>query len=127
MRGLCLVTGQTRATASIPDHKIVHVSAIERIELTLLATGLVFVLVGAAQARWRFIADRRAGRRFYWVTSIIGIVCFVIGVGKIWPNGVLAAVIFTAVVVFSAYLTTPYLKIGDRIYASSPENRQPDP
>ena len=102
-------------------------SAIERIELTLLATGLIFVLVGAAQARWRFIADRRPGRRFYWATSIVGIVCFVVGIGKIWPNGVLAAVIFSAVVVFSAYLTTPYLKIGDRIYAASPENRQPDP
>jgi hypothetical protein len=35
--------------------------------------------------------------------------------------------IFTALVVGSAYFTTPYLKIGDQIYASSPENREPDP
>lgn len=102
-------------------------SATERIELTLLVTGLIFIVAGAAQARFRFISDRRAGRRFYWATSIIGIVSFAAGVGKIWPNAVVATAIFSAVIVFSAYLTTPYLKIGDRIYASSPENREPDP
>jgi amino acid transporter len=102
-------------------------TATQRIELTFLVTGLVFILVGAAQARYRFISDRRAGRRFYWATSIIGIVCFAIGVGKIWPNGVAVAVIFSAIVAFSAYLTTPYLKVGGQIYASSPENREPDP
>jgi len=103
------------------------VSTTDRIELTLLATGLIFVLVGAAQARYRFISDRRAGRRFYWATSIIGIVSFAAGVGKVWPNAVIVAVIFSGIVVLSAYLTTPYLKIGERIYASSPENREPDP
>ena len=108
-------------------HKIVDVSATERIELTLVATGLIFILAGAAQARYRFISDRRPGRRFYWITSIIGIVCFAAGVGKIWPNAVLATLVFAAIVVGSAYLTTPYLKIGGRIYASSEENRQPDP
>jgi len=103
------------------------VSTTDRIELTLLATGLIFVLVGAAQARYRFISDRRAGRRFYWATSIIGIVSFAAGVGQIWPNAVIVALIFSGIVVMSAYLTTPYLKIGERIYASSPENREPDP
>jgi hypothetical protein len=103
------------------------VSATQRIELTLLATGLIFVLVSAAQARYRFIHDRRAGRRFYWATATIGTVCFAIGTGRIWPNAVCVALIFSGLVVMSAYLTTPYLKIGERIYASSPENRQPDP
>jgi hypothetical protein len=103
------------------------VSATERIELTLLATGLIAIAAGAAQARYRYIRDRRPGRRLYWATSIIGIVCFALGTGQIWPNGVLAGLLFAAIVVFSAYLTTPYLKIGGRIYASSPENREPDP
>ncbi|MCV7100363.1 hypothetical protein [Mycobacterium palustre] len=102
-------------------------AASDRTELIFLATGLIFIAAGAAQARYRFISERRPGRRFYWATSIIGIVSFAAGVGKIWPNAVLATALFSAVVVFSAYLTTPYLKIGDRIYASSPENRQPDP
>ncbi len=102
-------------------------SAIERIELTLLVTGLIFIAAGATQARFRYITHRRAGRRYYWTTSIIGVACFVIGVGKIWPNGILAALVFTAIIVGSAYLSTPYLKIGGRIYASTPENRQPDP
>lgn len=102
-------------------------AATERIELTLLVTGLILIVAGAAQARFRFIADRRPGRRFYWATSIIGIISFAAGVGRIWPNAVVVAAIFAGVIVFSAYLTTPYLKIGERIYASSPENRQPDP
>ncbi len=102
-------------------------SATQRIELTLLATGLIFILVSVAQARYRFISHRRAGRRFYWVTSLIGTVCFAIGTGRVWPNAVCVVVIFSGLAVLSAYLTTPYLKIGDRIYASSPENRQPDP
>ena len=102
-------------------------SAIERIELTLLATGLILIAAGATQARFRYITHRRAARRYYWTTSIVGIVCFAIGVGKIWPNGILSASVFTAIVVFSAYLSTPYLKINGRIYASTPENRRPDP
>ncbi|MEB4208551.1 hypothetical protein [Mycobacterium sp. 94-17] len=101
-------------------------SATQRIELTLLATGLIFVLASAAQARYRFVKDRRAGRRFYWATAIIGIVSFALGTGRPWPNGILAAAVFSGIVVLSAYITTPYLKIGGRIYASSPENRQPD-
>ncbi|MGO8771057.1 MAG: hypothetical protein ACLQIK_21240 [Mycobacterium sp.] len=96
-------------------------------EVTMLATGLILIAAGATQARFRYITHRRAGRRYYWTTSAIGIVCFTIGVGKIWPNGVLSALIFSAIIVWSAYLITPYLKIGGRIYAASPENRLPDP
>lgn len=102
-------------------------SATERIEVTLLATGFVLIAAGATQARFRYIARRRAARRYYWTTSIAGIVCFAIGVGKIWPNGILSASVITAIVVGSAYLSTPYLKIGGRISALTPENRQPDP
>ncbi len=102
-------------------------SAIERMEVTLLATGLILIAAGATQARFRYIRHRSAGRRYYWTTSAVGIVCFTIGVGRIWPNGVLSALVFTAIVVGSAYLTTPYLKLGGRIYAASPENRLPDP
>ena len=99
----------------------------ERIELALLAAGLIFILAGASQARYRYVKDRAAARRYYWTTSVIGVVCFAFGTGRIWPNGVGAALVFSAIIVFSAYFTTPYLKIGGRIYASSPENREPDP
>ena len=51
-------------------------SAIERIEVSMLATGLILIAAGATQARFRYIKDRRAGRRYYWATSAIGIVCF---------------------------------------------------
>ena len=102
-------------------------STTERIELALLAAGLIFILAGASQARYRYIKDRGRGRQYYWATSIVGVLCFAAGTGRIWPNGVASALIFGAIIVWSAYLTTPYLKIGGRIYASSPENRQPDP
>ncbi|WP_197283640.1 hypothetical protein [Mycobacterium sp. Marseille-P9652] len=93
----------------------------------MLATGLILIAAGATQARFRYITHRRAGRRYYWTTSAIGIACFAVGVGKLWPNAVLSTLMFIAVVVGSAYLITPYIKIRGRIYAASPENRQPDP
>lgn len=109
------------------SRKISRVSATERIELGLLLLGLILIAAGATQARYRYVAGRRRGRRFYWITSVIGIVCFALGVGRIWPNGVLVALIFTAIVGGSAYLMTPYLKIDGRIYALNPANREPDP
>jgi uncharacterized membrane protein YoaK (UPF0700 family) len=103
------------------------VQATQVIELVLLVAGLILIVAGASLARYRYITDRRRARRFYWTTSLVGILCFALGTGQIWPNGVLAALFFAAIVTGSAYLTTPYLKIGGRIYASSAENRQPDP
>ncbi len=102
-------------------------AATDAIELGLLMAGLIFIVAGASQARYRYITDRRRGRHFYWTTSIIGVLCFALGMGRIWPNGVLAASFFVALIVGSAYLTTPYLKIGGRIYALTSANRQPDP
>ncbi|GBE65351.1 hypothetical protein MFM001_18130 [Mycobacterium sp. MFM001] len=91
-----------------------------------LMLAVLFLGVASAQARYRYIADRRRGRRFFWSCAAAGIVFFALGVGKIWPNGVLAAASFTALVVMVAYVSTPYLKIGDRIYALSIPNQQPD-
>ncbi len=97
------------------------------IELGLVIAGLVLIIAGWAQSRFRFIGERRKGRYFYWGTSALGIIFFAFGTGQLWPNGVMTTLIFSAIVVTTAYLTTPYLKIGDRIYASTPENREPDP
>jgi hypothetical protein len=103
------------------------VKILDIIELGLVIAGLALIIAGWAQARYRFIAERRKARYFYWGTSALGIVFFGFGTGKLWPNAVITTLIFTALVVGSAYFTTPYLKIGDQIYASSPENREPDP
>ncbi|WP_173813896.1 hypothetical protein [Mycobacterium rhizamassiliense] len=100
---------------------------LESIETALVVVGLVFIIAGHAQARYRFVKDRQRGRQLYWITSVVGIVCFAVGTGKLWPNAIASAVIFTAVVVGAAYMITPYLKIGGQIYASSAENREPDP
>jgi hypothetical protein len=103
------------------------VKIVDIIELGLVIAGLILIIAGWAQARYRFIAERRKARYFYWGTSALGIIFFGFGTGKLWPNAVITTLIFTALVVGSAYFTTPYLKIGDQIYASSPENREPDP
>jgi hypothetical protein len=100
---------------------------IERLELAATVAGLIFIIAGHAQARWRFVHGRQRGRRFYWAVSFLGIICFAFGTGKIWPNAVASALIFTAIIVGSAYMITPYLKIGGQIYAASPEHREPDP
>ena len=44
------------------------------IELGLTVAGLILIIAGWAQARFRFIAQRRKGRYFYWGTSALGIV-----------------------------------------------------
>jgi hypothetical protein len=103
------------------------VKILDIIELGLVIAGLILIIAGWAQARYRFIAERRKARYFYWGTSALGIIFFGFGTGRLWPNAVITTLIFTALVVGSAYFTTPYLKIGDQIYASSPENREPDP
>jgi hypothetical protein len=100
---------------------------IERLELAATVAGLIFIIAGHAQARYGFVRGRHRGRRFYWLTSFIGIICFAFGTGRLWPNAIASAVIFTAIVAGSAYMITPYLKIGGQIYASSPEHREPDP
>jgi hypothetical protein len=100
---------------------------IERLELAATVAGLIFIIAGHAQARYGFVRGRHRGRRFYWLTSFIGIMCFAFGTGQLWPNAIASAVIFTAIVAGSAYMITPYLKIGGQIYASSPEHREPDP
>jgi hypothetical protein len=100
---------------------------LDMIELGLVIVGLILIIAGAAQARFRFVAERRKARYFYWGTSALGIVFFAFGTGKPWPNGVITTLIFSSLVLGTAYFTTPYLKIGDQIYASSPENREPDP
>jgi hypothetical protein len=103
------------------------VKTLDIIELGLIVAGLVLVGAGWAQARFRFIAERRKARYFYWGTSVLGIVFFGFGTGQLWPNAVITTLILTTLVVGSAYFTTPYLKIGDQIYASDAENREPDP
>ena len=46
---------------------------VDVIELGLTVAGLILIIAGWAQARFRFIAQRRKGRYFYWGTSALGI------------------------------------------------------
>jgi hypothetical protein len=72
--------------------------------------------------------DRRFGRRMYWLGWIVG---GAIAALSLLPRGIVTvlaaygALIFVAIV--WAYLWTPYLKIGGRIYAISMSDSRPDP
>jgi drug/metabolite transporter (DMT)-like permease len=103
------------------------VKILDIIEFALVIAGLILILAGWAQSRFRFIKERRKARYFYWGTSALGVVFFGFGTGQLWPNAVMTTLIFSTIILATAYFTTPYLKIGDQIYASSPENREPDP
>ncbi|SOX52013.1 hypothetical protein MAAFP003_675, partial [Mycobacterium ahvazicum] len=103
------------------------VKILDIIEFGMVIAGLILIIAGWAQARFRFISQRRKARYFYWGTSALGIVLFGFGTGQLWPNAVITTLIFSTLVLSTAYFTTPYLKIGDQIYASTPENREPDP
>ena len=52
------------------------------IELGLVIAGLILIIAGWAQARYRFITERRKARYFYWGTSALGIVFFGFGRGN---------------------------------------------
>jgi hypothetical protein len=99
----------------------------EAIQRAALMVAVVFLALPGAQLRYRYISDRRRARRFYWTTTVIGVVFMMIGVGRIWPNGLVVVGFFAGISVGFAYLASPYLKINGRIYALTAKNRQPDP
>lgn len=75
-----------------------------------------------------YVPDRRTKRRIYWSGWIASAACAAL---SLLPRGAKTTAIvfigFTLVTIFWAYLTTPYLKIGSRIYAFSMLDSRPDP
>lgn len=103
------------------------VSTGEAVQRAALMVAVVFLALPGAQLRYRYISDRQRARRFYWTTAVIGMVFMMVGVGRIWPNGLAVVGFFGGMFVGFAYLASPYLKINRRIYALTAKNRQPDP
>lgn len=92
----------------------------------LLMAGVGAVLVAAVAGL--FVNDPTLERRIYWVGWLIATPFMSLAVlSRGWQASLAIAVLcgFTAVVY--AYLRTPFLKIGQRIYAVSNTHRQSEP
>ena len=97
----------------------------KRLELAATVAGLIFIIAGGAGALP--LRPRPPPRPALLLDDLVPRHHLLrIRNGQLWPNAVWR-VIFTAIIVGSAYLITPYLKIGGQIYAASPEHREPDP
>jgi uncharacterized membrane protein len=94
-------------------------------ELLFIAALAVVGVTVAAIARTR---QRHVKRRIYWAGLLSAVGCASV---SLLPLGVKATVIvfvaFSLVVVFQAYVSTPYLKIGGRIFALKISDSGPDP
>lgn len=91
----------------------------------LLAIGIVVMLGGLVAV----IVSRtpRCERRWYWATWTIG---GAVGSASLVPRGLGVAVATYAVLILVAvvwaFFRTNYIKLGDRIVAATPSDRQPD-
>jgi len=71
--------------------------------------------------------SRSSQRRIYWASACLAAVAgFLIGYPNIKNALGLAAMLLTTMTVM-AYVSTPYIKIGGKIYALTVRDRQPDP
>lgn len=99
------------------------------LSLYLFYGGVAILVVGLLLPGWNTasIPKRAVKRRIYWTaTAVAIIVLFAAG----WPDTQSSlAFVAMAVVLMGgwAYTRTPNIKIGDRIWAVDPTNREPDP
>lgn len=85
------------------------------------------VVVGVTVAVITQAKQRQVKRRIYWAGLLSAVGCASV---SLLPLGIKATVIvfvaFSLVVVFQAYVSTPYLKIGGRILALRMPDSRPD-
>jgi hypothetical protein len=92
----------------------------------LFAVAAVVLVAGVAALF--FVKNRRVERRIYWSTLIIGSILLAAALlHRGWGIAVTGFAAFMFGGVFYAYMRTPYLKIGTRIYAFSIPDSRPDP
>jgi hypothetical protein len=92
----------------------------------LLIAGFVAV-VAATLTTAVFVKRRSLERRIYWAGWIIGTPCMSLAIlARGWRVVIAAALLCVFVAVVYAYFRTPYLKLGNRIYAFTILDSQPD-
>lgn len=92
----------------------------------VFAAGVIIAVIGVVLL---FIAnDRRLERRVYWTSSILASFLWCVAlIPRGWGTAVGCFVAFLGILAFMAYMRTPYLKIGGRIYVFSIQDARPDP
>jgi hypothetical protein len=99
------------------------------LSLTLFYVGLAILLVGLLLPGWNTAgASKRATkRRIYWTATAVAVpVLFVAGLPDL--QSALAFVAMALILMGGwAYVRTPNIKLGGRIYSLDPPNREPDP
>jgi hypothetical protein len=92
----------------------------------LLIAGVCAGLVAAVASV--FVSDRRRDRRIYWLGWLIATSCISFAVlPRGWQASLAIGLLGAFAAVVYAYLRTPFLKIGGRIYALSITDSRPDP
>ena len=92
----------------------------------LLIAGVCAGLVAAVASV--FVRDRRLDRRIYWLGWLIATSCISFAVlPRGWQASLAIGLLGVFAAVVYAYLRTPFLKIGGRIYALSITDSRPDP
>lgn len=97
--------------------------------LILFFAALAILLVGLALPGWDTprASKRAMKRRIYWTATVVAIpLLFVAGLPDLQSSVALVAMAVVLMVGW-AYSRTPNLKIGGRILAAYPPNREPDP
>jgi uncharacterized membrane protein len=99
------------------------------LSLTLFYVGLAILLVGLLLPGWNTArASKRATkRRIYWTATAVAVpVLFVAGLPDLQSS---IAFVAMALILMGgwAYVRTPNIKLGGRIYSIDPRNCEPDP
>jgi uncharacterized membrane protein YhaH (DUF805 family) len=87
--------------------------------------GLAVVLVGMVGGA--FLDGRRRQRRAYWLSWLTGGAIMMFADHLNGGSGLMIGALLAVMSVMIAFFKSPYLKIGNRIYAVSLEDRRPDP
>jgi hypothetical protein len=74
-----------------------------------------------------FRLSRNAQRRAYWVCACLAGVSGFLMCYPNWEKGLGVAGLFFGAMAIAAYVTTPYIKIGGKVYALTVSDSQPDP
>jgi hypothetical protein len=92
-----------------------------------LFLGVVIVCFAAGLTLDFFNLSRSTQRRLYWAGAGLAAIA---GFLMVYPNlksAIGIAVMLFATMTLMAYVSTPYIKIGGKIYALTVGDRQPDP
>ena len=91
----------------------------------LLVAGICVGLVAAVASV--VVDDREVQRRIYWLGWLSAALCFALAVlPRGWPGSVGIGLLALFAATVYAYLRTPYLKVGGRVYAISGTEEAPN-